>query len=400
MNLTFPLCIAKFLSVFSLYFLCDGQAQAQDPLTVDRIYGSSEFRAEGFSANWAPDTDQFWTFETDRAGVRGDLVFVDPRTDEKSVFMSEKQLVPDGRSRPLPVSEFYPSGDNQQVLIYTNTRRVWRYNTRGDYWVLDRESNRLRQLGKGFPESTLMFAKLLPDGKRVAYVQDRNIHLEEIETGKIRQLTERNHDEIINGTSDWVYEEELDVRDGFRVSPDGKRIAYWQFDTSGLEEFTLINNTDSLYPALKKFKYPKAGTVNSAVRAGAVDLDSGQTTWFELPGDPRNHYIARIDWIDSTRLLVQQLNRQQNQNRVYIVDAGTGRARKLWVDTDAAWVDVNDDLFWLAGRKKCTWVSERDGWKQIYLLDLENGELKQVTRGQYDVFEIVRFDEQLSLIHI
>lgn len=373
--------------------LCTAACQ-DNALTVDRIYSSGEFRAEGFSANWADGSDSFRTFEKSESGPGRDLVFVDPTSGDKSIFMAAKDLVPEGSDKALNVSEFFSSQDNSKVLIYTNTKRVWRYNTRGDYWVLDRQSKSLKKMGADFPESTLMFAKFFPDGNKVAYVQDRNIFVQDLTSGKIQQVTETINDEIINGTSDWVYEEELDVRDGFRVSPDGQRIAYWQFDTSGLKDFVMINNTDTLYPKLTKFKYPKAGTTNSAVRAGTVDVQTQKTTWFDIPGDPRNHYIARVEWINANEVLVQQLNRQQNENRVYVVNAKTGTAKLLFTDRDKAWVDVNDDLFWLKNRTQCTWVSERDGWKHIYVLDLKSGELNLVTQGKYDVFEIVRFDEE------
>ena len=129
------------------------------------------------------------------------------------------------------------------VLIYTNSRRVWRQNTRGDYWILDRQSKSLRKLGGNVPASTLMFAKFSPDGSQVAYAHDNNLYVEDVRTGAITQLTHDGSETIINGTSDWVYEEELDIRDAFRWSPDGKRIAYWQFNTSTVKNFALIYDT-------------------------------------------------------------------------------------------------------------------------------------------------------------
>lgn len=387
-----PFPVSTFLLILASHVIQPAGPGKANELTVDRIYASGQLQAKSFSANWAPGTDQFWTFEKSDQGGGQDLIFVDPATRKKNVFIAAKDLIPPGGNKPLTVAEFQSSKDQNKVLIFTNTRRVWRYHTRGDYWVYNRQSKKLQQLGKQFDSATLMFAKLFPDGRRAAYVQDRNIYVEQLETGKVQKMTSADTSEIINGTSDWVYEEELDVRDGFRVSPSGEQIAYWRFDTSGLQEFTMINNTDSLYPTLTKFKYPKAGTINSSVKGGIVDVASGSTTWFDLPGDPRNHYLARMEWIDSKRLLVQQLNRQQNENRVFIVDASSGKATRIFTDRDQAWVDVNDDLFWVDDRQKCTWVSERGDWKQIYLLDLATGQQSKITEGNYDVFEIVRFD--------
>ena len=150
-------------------------------------------------------------------------------------------------------------------------------------------SKRLRKLGGDAPEASLMFAKFSPDGTRVAYVRANDIYVERIDDGAITRLTTDGSDTTINGTSDWVYEEELGVRDGFRWSPDGTHIAYWQFDTTGVEIFSLINNTDTLYPVITGIPYPKAGTTNSAVRIGVVNVASRETRWMHTSGDSAGH---------------------------------------------------------------------------------------------------------------
>ncbi len=193
--------------------------------------------------------------------------------------------------------------------MFTNTARVWRDNTRGDYWVLDIPSGALRRLGGAAPASTLMFATFSPDGSRVAYVRANNLYTEDADGGRIAQLTKDGSTTTINGTSDWVYEEELFLRDCFRWSPDGTALAYWQFDTTGIGSFTLINNTASLYPTITRIPYPKVGTRNSAVRIGVVGARGGKTRWMRAPGDPRKHYLARLDWVDGRTLAIQQLNR-------------------------------------------------------------------------------------------
>ena len=142
------------------------------------------------------------------------------------------------------------------VLIYTNSKRVWRQKSRGDYWVLDRSARQLHQLGGEARPSSLMFAKFSPTSPQVAYVRERNIYLENLRDHTIRQLTNTASDDVINGAFDWVYEEEFSVRDGFRWSPDGRAIAYWQLNTRGVPRFPLINNTDSLYPQVTWFAYP------------------------------------------------------------------------------------------------------------------------------------------------
>ena len=137
----------------------------------------------------------------------------------------------------------------------------------------------------------------------------------DLRNGGITALTSDGNDSIINGTFDWVYEEELHLRDGFRWSDDGQSIAYWQIDTRGVREFTMINNTDAMYPKTIRFAYPKTGHTNAICRAGVVSVNGGETKWLDLPGDRRENYLARMDWIPGKKnLLLQQLNRLQNEN--------------------------------------------------------------------------------------
>jgi len=276
------------------------------------------------------------------------------------------------------------------VLLYTNSKRVWRQNTRGDYWLLDRTSRQLTRLGGDAKPSSLMFAKLSPDGRRVAYVRDRNIFVEDISDHSIRKLTQTPSEEVINGTFDWVYEEELGLRDGFRWSPDSQSIAYWQLDTTGVREVPLVNNTDSLYPKVTWIPYPKVGQTNSACRVGVVDVASGKTKWMQVPGDPRNQYIARMEWAgDPARLLLQVLNRPQTKNHLLLADARSRETKEAFVERDDAWVDVHDETFRLDGGDRITWISERDGWRHVYEISLPEGRLRQVTSGEFDVVNLL-----------
>ena len=170
-----------------------------------------------------------------------------------------------------------------------------------------------------------MFAKFSPDGQRAGYVRENNIYVENLSgDSKITKLTTDGSRYIVNGTFDWVYEEELFCRDGFRWSPDSKQIAYWQLNSEGVKEMTLLNNTAALYPVLTTFPYPKAGETNSAARVGVVDANGGPTRWIEVPGDPRNNYLPRMEWAASSdELVIQQLNRRQDTNTVMIADART-----------------------------------------------------------------------------
>ena len=366
----------------------------QKPLTVDRIFDSGEFRAAGFSVNWMPTGNRYFVKQPGVSNNGDDIVLVDPRTSEQTTLISAANLIPEDGADPIDIESFQVSPDKNKVLVFNNSRRVWRYNTRGDFWVVDLVSGTVRKLGgTDAEEATLMFAKFSPDSKSVAYVRDRNIYVEQIESGQIRQITQTQTDDIINGTSDWVYEEELDLRDGFQWSEDGQQIVFWRFDTSDVGVFTMINNTDELYPKLIRFQYPKVGTTNSAVSIGIYDMVSGDTKFLDLPGDPRENYPARINWIPGTdQFLLQRLNRLQNTNTVYAVDAKSGQFRTVFEDRDAAWVDACDWIRWSPDGKQFSFISERDGWKHIYLVDLDTGDLRLLTPGAFDVIELFHID--------
>ena len=185
-------------------------------------------------------------------------------------------LIPEGKKNVLRILGLKMSADESKLLFFANSKRVWRYDTRGDYWVLDLKTKQLRQLGKGLPEASLMFAKFAPDGQKVAYVSRHNLYVESLVSHKIEQITSDGTDKMINGTFDWAYEEELDCRDGFRWSPDGKKIAYWQIDASAVKYFLMINNTDSIYPFTVPVEYPKVGEDPSAARIGVILLENEQ----------------------------------------------------------------------------------------------------------------------------
>lgn len=367
------------------------------PLTLERIFASREFASERFGpARWMKDGRSYTTLE-DSTDVEGgkDIVLYRTDTGRREILISASALVPQGRAEPLAIEDYTWSADGRRLLVFTNSRRVWRYNTRGDFWVLDRETGALTRLGRDFEESRLMFAKFSPDGGRAAYVYKNDIYAEEIESGRIVRLTWDGSEDIINGTSDWVNEEEFGIRDGFRWSPDGTRIAFWRFDQSRVKDFHMINNTDDLYPRIITFKYPKAGETNSAVFLGVVPSGGGPTTWIQAPGDRRNHYIARMDWMpDGTGVVFQYLNRLQNTNTLMIGDAATGDVRTVFVDRDEAWVDVMDEFLWVKNGASLVWLSERNGWRQAFLVPRTGGEPVCLTPGAYDVISLSAVDDK------
>ena len=377
-----------------------GVALAQDLSLEDIVAGKVLTTKSVGAMNWLKDGERYSRLETNAETGGTDVVAYRAKDNAREVIIPSSMLVDKTTGKPIAVRSISWSADNKKVLIYNNTRRVWRYDTRGDYWVLNLETGALRQLGKERPEATLMFAKFSPDGTRVAYVSENNIYVEDVESGQVTQLTNDGSTRIVNGTFDWVYEEEFACRDGFRWSPDGKYIAYWQSDTEGTGVFDIINNVDSLYPTILHFPYPKAGTTNSAVKVGYVPAAGGATTWVNIPGDPRNNYIPRMDFIpESNELFIQQMNRQQNTNRVWIVAIGQSEPKNIFTDKDAAWLDTNDNIVWLKDIKYFTWESERDGWRHLYRVSRDGQEIVPVTKGDFDYIQHVGMDVEKGIAY-
>ncbi len=324
-----------------------------------------------------------------------DIVLYDPATGDRSILVAAAALTPEGRDRPLTVDDYFWSDDRARLLVYSDSVRVWRAKSRGDYWVLDLADGSLRQLGGIDAEpSTLQFAKFSPDGSRVAYVREADIFVESLEDGGILKLTARPGESIINGIMSWAYEEEFSIRDGFRWSPDGTKIAYWQFDTSGVRDFILVDYTDSLYPELTRIPYPKVGETVSAARVGVVPAAGGSTVWASLPGDPRQHYVPRMDWADNSReIVVQQLNRRQDTNRVFYAGADTGEVTQVFVEQAPHYIESVEDVYWLGSGESFLWQSERGGWRHIYEVSRDGATFNDLTPGNFDVEGVAHVDE-------
>ncbi len=344
--------------------------------------------------NWANDGVSYFKSE------KNQLVKYTLPGNEMKIIISKEQLTPAGRSEPLTIAHFSFSSDQQKALLFTNTQRVWRLNSKGDYWVYNFNTNALTQIGKGLSASSLMFAKFSPDGKTIAYVSQNNLYSEDYASGKITALTTNGTVSLINGTFDWAYEEEFACRDGFRWSPDSKSIAYWQVDASAIKKFYMINNTDSIYSQLVPLEYPKVGETPSACKIGVVNLEDTKTTWMNIPGDAAQHYLVRMEFIPaSNKLLIQQLNRKQNKSKLYTADAINGSVKVIQEETDEAWVDLfqpgntyaidyTNNFNFLKETNSILWASEKDGWRHLYRVSLEGKPEVQITKGAYDVIDL------------
>ncbi len=333
----------------------------------------------------------------------GSIVRVDPKSEAETVLIKKEQLTPKGSSEGLIPQSYEWSNDNTKLLLFVHTAKVWRYATRGDYWLLDIVKNELKQLGKNLPAQSLMFAKIAPDGKNVAYVSGHNIYVEDITSSKYKKLTTDGSRKLINGTFDWVYEEEFGCRDGFRWCPDSRQIAYWQVDATKTRDFFMINNTDSVYSEIIPVEYPKVGESPSAVRVGVVSIAGGGTRWMKIEGDPRQHYIPRMEWSGFDELVVQQLDRKQQESKLIYCNVNDGSARTFWAESDDAWVDLNTDdpkgWNWVNKGQDFIWVSEKDGWRHVYKISRDGKSISLLTKGNYDIGSLLAIDEANNYIY-
>ena len=381
--------VLSFL-VVSIFLAAHAFAQEKPSLTLEDIYSNGIYRAKGFGpVRWMKDDRGYSTLESNKEAGGRDIVRYDAESGGRSIVVNAKQLIPAGKTTPLDIANYEWSDDNGKLLVFTNTKRVWRLNTKGDYWTLDLRSGKLQQVGKGLEASSLMFAKFSPDATRVSYVSDLNIYVEDLKSEAITKITTDGGKNIINGTFDWVYEEELDDRDGFRWSPDGESIAYWRSDTKDVGTFYLINNVADIYSKPIPLPYPKVGTALSSVKVGVVSAKGGVTKWFDIPGDPQDNYLARMDFIpNSHEVMIQQLNRPQNTNKLWIGDINTMSLNNILTDKDDAFLDVHDNIRWLDNEKYFTWTSERDGWQHLYKVSRDGKTSEPITKGDFDVVNI------------
>src|SRR5256885_2559774 len=370
------------------------QATQAPVLTVHSIWGTREFASDLVSPTWTTDGTAYTTVETDSAGRR-DRYRVDAVSGKQERLVRGADLVPPGVARPVAIEEYRFSSDGARLLIFTNSARVWRQNTKGTYYVWDLQVKRLIPVSA--QPGYQMFAKFSPDGRMVAFVRANNIYVTDLTTGAETAVTADGSENVINGTSDWVYEEELDLRDAFRWSPDGSRIAFWRLDQSPIRPFYL-QDFDSLYAQLVPVHYPKSGTPNSEVKIGVVELGTGRTSWIDL-GPDRDIYVAAMDFADSAdEVWLTRLNRHQNRLDLLLADARTGASRVIMTDRDSAWVDANQPR-WIAGGKQFLFVSERDGYDQVYLFNRDGSLVRRVTPGGWDVFELLGVDERSKAVY-
>ena len=420
-----------FLFIATLMQGCVSTLESVDNkqlLSLDKIYKDKYFESErGAYFRWLDDGSGYTILEPrntekvavtdDNPGVKGnDIVFYDVAGENRRVLVAFERLTPTNTDEPLAIDDYSWSKDGKWVLIYSNSKKVWRSNSRGDYWLLNLETNALRQIGPQATlsisyegdemrpedeEAQLMFAKFSPDSTQIAYVYKNNIYAETVDDGnsQISQLTTDGNEVVINGNFDWVYEEEFVIADGFRWSPDSQKIAYWQFDTSGVRVFHMIDNTSNLYPEIISFPYPKAGETNSAVRVGVVNVNSKTTSWAELEGDNRDRYIPRINWATNNQLLIQDVDRPQQVNKIILFNISDNSLTNIYTDTDTAFLEWYYDAEFINNGKHFIWHSERDGWRNLYRISTNGDEIVNLTPGGFDIVSMLALNEDKNKVY-
>ena len=277
------------------------------------------------------------------------------------------------------INSYSLSDDDRLMLLATETESIYRYSRKAIYYVFNIQNNKLKKLS----ENKIRYPTFSPDGSKVAYVYENNLFIKDITNGKETQITnDGKKNQIINGASDWVYEEEFKLVRGFEWSSDSRTIAYYKFDESHVKEFSMDKFNGSLYPSQEVFKYPKAGEANSTVNILLYSLDSKEKTLIYTEED--YEYIPRIKWSKDPHILTMiGLNRHQNKLDFILVNSKDGSNNILFSEEDKYYIDVHDNLTFLPNNF-FIWTSEKKGYNHIFLKGLDGSE-EQITSGSWEV---------------
>jgi dipeptidyl-peptidase-4 len=291
---------------------------------------------------------------------------------------------------PLQIDSYQFTSDESKIILFTGTESIYRRSSKSHAYILDAKSKVLTNVA---PKGKQMYTSLSPNNDRVAYVRDNNLyHLTLVNQKEHAITTDGTWNKIINGSADWVYEEEFSMSKSFKWSPDGKKIAFLRFDESAVEEFTMQLYYNGAYPKNETFKYPKVGEENADVTAHIYDLKSAKTTKVQTG---KAEYFPRLFWLNnSEKLVVFKMNRHQNELELLLADASSGKITTLLKETNKYYVDIHDNLTFLDDGKHFIWTSEQDGWNHIYLYDMDGKMVRQLTKGNFDVTEFYGYDEK------
>ncbi|TPE42703.1 S9 family peptidase [Pontibacter mangrovi] len=382
-----------FLAALLLCFALVAQAQQKKDITLEDVYQKGTFRAKSvYGVNWMNDGRYYSSQVPDEKNKVYDIVKYDVTTGQPvSTIIEGENLVPAGGSQPIQYDDYSFSSDEKKVLFSTETERIYRRSSKAEFYIYDIASKKLTKLSDGGKQ---LYATFSADGTKVAFARDNNMFVTDLSGMKETQITSNGKfNSIINGYSDWVYEEEFSFAKGFHWSPDGKKIAFYTFDETNVPEYNM-QMWGELYPQDYKFKYPKAGEANSVITISVYDVNSGKTVKMDT-GSETDIYIPRIKWTNNPNLLsIQKMNRLQNTLEILHANATTGKADVVLKETDKAYIDVTDDLTYLKDGKHFIHSSEVEGFNHLYLYNMSGKLVRQITKGDWEVSQFVGYDEK------
>lgn len=370
-------------------------AQQTKQLEFNHIFNGT-FEPESVrNVNWMRDGQYYTTLVRTERDL--ELRKYDITSGEFEVIVTSSELKANGRSQPIVIQDYQFSADETKLLIKTDVERIWRRSTKENYYVYDLETEKVQKLTSS--EKKQQYAQLSPAGDKAAFVIDNNLYWVNLETGQETQVTtDGEKGKIINGATDWVYEEEFGFAKAWYWSPDGSKIAFYRFDETRVKEF-FMTDWGHLYPDLTKFKYPKAGEQNSIVKVGVYDLESGNTTWMDI-GSENDQYIPRVNWTQSSETLaLRRMNRLQNRQDLIFADANTGEMEIIKTEKSDTWIDINDDLTFLENGKQFIYTSEESGYNHIYLYNMQGQLVRQITQGDWEVTNFLGYNEDNQRIY-
>jgi len=407
---------AVYFLLFSFLFIAVTGLRAQEEkkhITIEDFTERPTFRGEYFrGGEWANEGPIITFTQFDRATQTTNLLRYNLELDDTAIIIDGTKLYADDVDRNIIIDEYTYSRDGKQLLIYTDSAPVWRYNTKGYYYTYDIGTGKLTSISardKGFQ----MFAKFSPNGKQVAFVRDRNIFIVDLKTMKETQFTnDGSESAIINGTTDWVYEEEFNLRDGFSWSPDGRYIAFYKLDESNTSTFQMLNLLN-LKPEMNEFKFPLAGEKNSEIKIGIINIDNRAIDYFETGTwgtDSSNfEYLPRMGWtpeIDGSYYVwMLRLNRDQNNLNLLYGNPTDMTIKVILEEKEDTWIEVatfestGEKLTYLYDNEHFVFSSEIDGFNHLYLYKNNGDFVKQITKGEWRVKEFYGYDAKSDYVY-
>lgn len=383
------------LAGFTLAAAQPAFAQKKD-ITLEDIWMKGTFRMNSvYGLNSMEDGTRYTTLESDRNKTF--IVSYEYKTGKATdTLVSSDKLVPEGGKIPISIDDYRFSRGENKILIATETEPIYRHSSREDYYIWDRKAKKLTRLSEG---GKMMYGTFSPDGSKVAFVRDNNLFVKDLTSNTETQVTKDGEiNKIINGAVDWVYEEEFSMSRGFEWSPDGSKIAFYRFDESKVKEFSFAEY-GTLYPGEYRYKYPKAGEVNSVVTVHIYDV-SAKTIKQVDTGKEADQYIPRIKWtMNPGKLSLIRMNRHQSKLELLIADAATGATTVLLTEEHPAYIEITDNLTFLKNGTQFIWTSDKDGYNHIYLYGMDGKLAAQLTSGAWDVMEFKGVDEGAKTIY-